>query len=226
LEDLEEYIEKTEDVQLGMMVDIVKEYGNKIPQLLKTIKNKHLPNEEKHKAKIIFSTVHRCKGMEYDEVELVNDFITEKKIEKLLADYKKEELDISKINEEINLLYVAVTRAKYKLKIPETLLPKGFEPSPNIELIEVLRREVENTGYFPDEEYTSSKYIGNQKSKPSSSEANIRKRWSAKLDEELHFLFGKGKSIKDISFLLGRTENAVRARIKKLELRKAMMEED
>jgi len=35
IEELEEYIKKTEDVQLGMMVEIVKEYGIKIPSIIK-----------------------------------------------------------------------------------------------------------------------------------------------------------------------------------------------
>jgi len=224
IEDLENYIEKTEDVQLGMMVGIVKEYGNEIPQLLKTLKDKHLSNEDKHKAKMVFSTVHRCKGMEYDEVELVNDFINEKRIEKLVADYKKEKLDLSKINEEINLLYVAVTRAKYKLKIPESLLPKDFMPSLNIELIKVVKEQDETECYFEEEmlmDYTPSK-----KQSITPEEPIIIRRWSSKLDEELQYLFNKGKSIKDIAIHLGRTENAVRARISKLQLRKAMLEED
>ncbi|MBK6643171.1 MAG: hypothetical protein IPG39_19010 [Bacteroidetes bacterium] len=80
MNDLETYIEKTEDKQLGMMVEIVKEYGNEIPGILKNIKSKHVENADKHKAQLIFSTVHRCKGMEYDAIDLVNDFITEEKL--------------------------------------------------------------------------------------------------------------------------------------------------
>jgi F-box protein, helicase, 18 len=76
--ELEEYVENTEDMQLGMMVELVKKYENDIPHLLQTIRDKHLSNEQKEKAEIIFSTVHRCKGMEYDEVELAPDFINEK----------------------------------------------------------------------------------------------------------------------------------------------------
>ena len=37
--ELVDYIEKTEDVQLSMMVEIVKEYGNKIPNIIKAIKS-------------------------------------------------------------------------------------------------------------------------------------------------------------------------------------------
>jgi len=36
--ELDEYIEKTEDVQLKMMMEIVMEYGNEIPEIIKEIK--------------------------------------------------------------------------------------------------------------------------------------------------------------------------------------------
>lgn len=40
----------------------------------------------------LFFPVHRCKGMEYDVVHIVNDFITEDKLEKLSDDSKGDEL--------------------------------------------------------------------------------------------------------------------------------------
>jgi superfamily I DNA/RNA helicase len=116
--ELEDYVKKTEDVQLGMMVEIVKEYGNKIPGIIKSIKDKHVPNDEKEKAEMVFSTVHRCKGMEYDSIQLVNDFVTEEKLNKLKEESKEGELNVAKLNEEINLLYVAITRAKNTIHIP------------------------------------------------------------------------------------------------------------
>jgi len=53
-------------------------------------------------------------------------------------EYKKEgEYDIAKLNEEINLLYVAVTRTKKKLHIPKTLMPKNFPKSPLMTIVKV-----------------------------------------------------------------------------------------
>ena len=53
-------------------------------------------------------------------------------------DENKRPVDITKINEEINLLYVAVTRAKHKLLIPETLVPADFAPKTSfIEIIKI-----------------------------------------------------------------------------------------
>ena len=139
--ELEDYIDKTEDVQLGMMVEIVREYGNEIPGIIKAIKDKHVENDEKEKAEMIFSTVHRCKGMEYDAIHLVNDFITEEKLEKLKEDKKKGEVNMAKLNEEINLLYVAVTRTKNSIHIPEALIPNEFPRSSQIHVIRVISKE-------------------------------------------------------------------------------------
>jgi len=72
---------------------------------------------------MIFSTVHKCKGMEYDEITLMDDFINEDKIKKLVEKFGIKKLNIKQLNEEINLLYVAVTRTKNRLNIPSDLLP-------------------------------------------------------------------------------------------------------
>lgn len=125
--DLEEYIDKTEDAELGLMVEIVKKYHGNLPDYIRQIKEAHVENHEKDKAGMIFSTVHRSKGLEYDEVTLVNDFITEDKIIKLVKEIGFNTLIKDKLAEEINLLYVAVTRTKNRLNIPEELLPKSLK---------------------------------------------------------------------------------------------------
>ncbi len=145
LEELEEYIDKTEDRGLAMMVEVVKKYGARLPAIIKKLKDAHVPDGERHTAEYIFSTVHRAKGMEYDTVELAPDFISEKGIEK-----EKEEaavLDVPRICEEINLLYVAVTRAKKKLVIPDFLRPKAFPDCGCIEWVKKSNdKNVANTG--------------------------------------------------------------------------------
>ena len=53
LKELEDYIEKTEDVQLGIMVDIVKEFGNEIPAKIRALKDRHVPKlNSKNKSEI------------------------------------------------------------------------------------------------------------------------------------------------------------------------------
>jgi len=222
LEELEDYIDKTEDVQLGMMVDIVKEYGNEIPGIIKNIKDKHVDNDNKEKAEMIFSTVHRCKGMEYDTIQLVNDFITEKKIEKLKEDKEAIAISAPKLNEEINLLYVAITRTKNSIHIPEGLMPAAFPASPHIHVMKVLSEEVKKTVDAKDK---LSKYRvkGNDDKGHKVSEARTEYKgayqpWTPALDNELTEMYCNGISIKDMSKHFGRTKSAIASRVKKLQL--------
>ncbi|SHG05422.1 UvrD-like helicase C-terminal domain-containing protein [Mariniphaga anaerophila] len=121
--DLIYYSKKTEDNELNMLINLVIRYKGKLPALINGLKEIHLTNSQKNNADMIYSTVHKCKGMEYDEVIIADDFMTEKSI----VDFYKENnerYNRNKLNEEINLLYVAVTRAKNKVHIPDELIPK------------------------------------------------------------------------------------------------------
>jgi superfamily I DNA/RNA helicase len=226
MEDLEEYIENTEDVQLSMMVEIVNKYGNEIPNILKELKEKHLDAADKHKAEIVFSTVHRAKGMEYDEVELVNDFINEKRLDRQLKD-EKEAPDLSKLNEEINLLYVAITRTKNKLSIPFVLVPDGISESANIEFV-----------YDDEEEEVETKPVKSSKKLVSYPKAKEKpalvkaftvdekretykaayRPWTKELDDELSDLYFSGKKLNVIAEHFGRTKGAILSRLAKLEI--------
>lgn len=213
LEDLEDYIKKTEDVQLGLMIEIVKEYGNEIPNILKKIKSKHVGDNEKEKAEMIFSTVHRCKGMEYDAIQIVNDFITEEKIEKLKAEGKLNNDGFAKTNEEINLLYVAITRTKNSIHIPETLLPEAFSVCSQIHVLRVESEEEKSERQLKDandKSYSVEEVRKNHK--------GAYRPWTTELDDELTILFCEGVNIRDISTHFERTKGAIRSRIKKLEL--------
>jgi len=214
LEDLEEYIDKTEDMQLGMMVELVREYGNEIPEYIKKLKEKHVENTDRDKANIIFSTVHRCKGMEYDSVQLVNDFLTEDKLKKLAQQKDLPDLIKQKLNEEINLLYVAVTRTQNKLFIEEELLPENWPKNQQIVLLK--RKEEESEASIKDlqlNSFTEKAYdIEEIRKKHKSAYAP----WNDELDRELKFMFEEGLSTKDLANHFGRTKGAIRARIQKL----------
>lgn len=223
LEEIEEYIEKTEDVQLGMMVGIVKEYGNKIPEIIKAIKEKHIDNDNKENAEMIFSTVHRSKGMEYDAVEIVNDFIYEDKLKKITSN-PKIAIDFSKLNEEINLLYVAITRTKNKINIPETLMPAHFPETPQICVLETAsEEELSETTKFPTIQLERSSNGGAAEKAYSVEEIRMRhkdayKPWNQNMDDELTVMYCEGENLKDLANYFGRTKGAIRSRIKKLEL--------
>ncbi|SMG17596.1 Superfamily I DNA or RNA helicase [Marivirga sericea] len=214
LEDLEEYIDKTEDMQLGMMVELVREYGNEIPKFIKQLKEKHVENQDRDKANIIFSTVHRCKGMEYDSVQLVNDFLTEEKLKKISQQKKIPNLIKQKLKEEINLLYVAITRTKNKLYIDEELIPENWEE--NRQIILLKRKEEEYGAAIKDLNLHNFE-------KRTFNNADIKKKqnsayspWNDELDRELQFMFEEGLSTMDLANHFGRTKGAIRARIQKL----------
>jgi len=229
IEELEDYIEKTGDVQLGMMVEIVKEYGNQIPSLIQTLKSKHTGDEDRHKAEMVFSTVHRCKGMEYSSIELVADFATEGGLEKAKEIGKKEgDFNAARWNEEINLLYVALTRTRSYIRLPESLLPKDFPPSPLIQLVKTKKQEEKkDTSTTPS--LTSS--FGKSWSKagttngkaPAKTFTELRrsfkealKPWTRTCDEELLELFRQELSIYDIARQMERQPSAVQSRLRKL----------
>jgi superfamily I DNA/RNA helicase len=186
------------------MIEIVKKYGNRIPGILKDIKDLHVDKDEKEKAEIIFSTVHRCKGMEYDEVEIVNDFLTEERLKKIVEG--EEPFDEIKLNEEINLLYVAITRTKNRLYIPETLMPDGHTGSKNIIVTQVETNEskiIKKTDFSSFKKKTNTKAF---------------QKWTEESDDLLTELYSEGLSISKIANSLGRSPSSIAARINKLRL--------
>ncbi|HUC82501.1 MAG TPA: UvrD-helicase domain-containing protein [Flavisolibacter sp.] len=210
MDELEDYIEKTEDVQLGMMVEIVKEYGNEIPRLIKELKNKHVGDNEKEKAEMIFSTVHRCKGMEYDWVNLAADFITEARLQKLKEEKEELTKNVVRWNEEINLLYVAITRAKSLLHIPESLLPKDFPESKHIH---VTRKEKDSTAVSAAG-YSTKKETGYHETLLAYKNAGAF--WTEERDDELRRLFHQGTSIGAIAKRFGTKPGIIFSRLQKI----------
>ncbi len=215
LEELEEYVEQTEDKQLSMMIELVRQYGNTIPGMIKAIKEKHVEYNDKAKAEIVFSTVHRCKGMEYDAVLLADDFVTEEKIRRLREDKNAQQGQFNRMIEEINLLYVAITRAKVGLYIPETLVPKHFPASPQLFLIPTPNNSTEKTKVSKDYQKKNTA-INPVNTKKNTQAAN--QSWTVELDNELTIMYSDGYSPSDLSTHFGRSRTAISMRIKKLGL--------
>lgn len=197
MQELEDYIDNTGDAQLRMLVDLVEEYGKKIPGYIKKLKEGHLPHNDKHKADMIFSTVHRCKGIEYDEVTLAADFITEDKIAGMMA-RRDADIDVQRLAEEVNLLYVAVTRTKGNLNIPEELLGGNKEKEEK----KPAKSFIKNTG----KSHTYQAAPNGKGPTP----------WKNSEDIRLLRMFGDGKPVAELARFFGRTPVEIVRRIKYL----------
>jgi F-box protein 18 (helicase) len=206
LEDLEDYTKQTEDVQLGLMVEIIKKYGNRVPEILKEIKAKHIKTDNKEDAEVIFSTVHRSKGMEYDAVKLAHDFIDKDKIQYLQDEFEGQLANT--IIEEINLLYVAITRTKNLLHIPENFLPENFEGAECVIQIPAKKQETE--------QIDANSELGLQIIKK---HPNSFQPWLSDQDEMIRKSLRDGLTIKAISINLQRSTNAIRSRMKVLVIK-------
>ncbi|MGE5429524.1 MAG: UvrD-helicase domain-containing protein [Syntrophomonadaceae bacterium] len=209
IEELKEYAEQSEEAELLMLIDIVEEYGKELPRLIKLLKEKHLPDSERHKADMIFSTVHRCKGMEYDEVTLEKDFISEETIKKAIRKEGIKNIDAAGLAEEINLLYVAITRTKTRLKIPEELLSQQDRETLLSSEKHFLIPAREAPGRYPSNVSKSILF-----KKPASSHV----RWTREMDMELEKRIGRNVPMKFIAEHFGATKKAVRKRLGELDL--------
>ncbi|KAM3924349.1 F-box DNA helicase 1 isoform 2-T2 [Leptodactylus fuscus] len=114
---LKAYAVSAEDRELEAKISVVEKYNRRIPELVKKIEMCHTPHTAN--ADYILGTVHKAKGMEFDTVEVTDDFV------KLpCARHNLERLPIPFVvsaEDEWNLLYVAVTRAKKHLTITKSI---------------------------------------------------------------------------------------------------------
>ena len=94
----QEVAKATKDPEMSRAIKIIGSYDS-LPDLLTLLRLNTV--KEEFGADITVSTAHRCKGLEWDNVQLYDDF----------PDVLDPELDITTRDDEINLLYVASTRA-------------------------------------------------------------------------------------------------------------------
>lgn len=103
--------EHTQDKEMIFLKKIVDKYHGKIELLFNNIKNNTV---DIRSADIILTTAHKSKGLEFNNVFLCNDF----------SIFIDEQGEINMRNwreEEMNILYVAATRAIHKLRPNPTL---------------------------------------------------------------------------------------------------------
>lgn len=125
ISDLKEYIKSSEDNELKVSFNMQQRYKGGL-YVLKKIADKYFKNQKG--INTILTTAHTSKGLEWDKIILVNDFpniqtlLKNAKInnvKELLYEAKKNNINAIQIIQEINLYYVAITRARYDIKYQE-----------------------------------------------------------------------------------------------------------
>ncbi|XP_027526026.1 F-box DNA helicase 1 [Corapipo altera] len=115
---LKEYAEHVDDRDLAVKIFIVEKYRERIPELVQRIERSHVSQESL--ADYLIGTVHQAKGLEFDTVLVADDFV--KAPCGSDASQRRTNLAIGAVPEdEWNLLYVAVTRAKKCLLLSKSL---------------------------------------------------------------------------------------------------------
>ncbi len=108
-EDLKDYAKATEDWEIMGVCRVVEEYGKRTPKLVEKITDAAV---DMHKAKILLTTGHKAKGLEWENVHITSDFPD------LVED--GEIIEPSSLEpDEFNLIYVAVTRSMGGLRFQQ-----------------------------------------------------------------------------------------------------------
>ncbi|XP_029350901.1 F-box DNA helicase 1 isoform X2 [Echeneis naucrates] len=115
---LKTYVTQTEDLELLAKLSIVEKYGNRIPELVTRLKDS--AENDLRKADFIVGTVHKSKGLEFDAVMVSDDF-TEVPCSRHNVHHHPTFSFDNIPDDEWNLLYVAVTRARTSLIIPKSI---------------------------------------------------------------------------------------------------------
>lgn len=125
-EQLNEFVKETEDIDLSCAINVINIYSKKLeaqdmyfPDAIDEI-YAHVV-KEKERADLCFCTAHKSKGLTFTEsVFIESDFINLKDTTNSLCSCTNErdlKMVLTQISQDINLLYVALTRAKGNLYV-------------------------------------------------------------------------------------------------------------
>lgn len=141
--DLQEFAEAFQDKELLSIKSLVEEYGGRLPQILEDVVRRATRIET---ARIIVGTFHSTKGLEFDQVKIGDATMVHPGSDKWDEMSEEEKID------EINLIYVAVTRVKRVLELSPGVVEfmKRSNGSPDVfrPEVEAFIKKFEDGGFF------------------------------------------------------------------------------
>lgn len=102
-----DFSERFADRELAFARRLVEQYQDRLPGALASLRSRHVEHEED--ALLVLSTAHKAKGREFDKVRLGEGFVGPE-------DPSWGEMSENAREAELNLLYVALTRARHTLQ--------------------------------------------------------------------------------------------------------------
>lgn len=115
---LSDFVSETEDPEYRVLVNLVDKYGDRLRGLLASVRARAVERPEQ--ADIILTTAHKSKGLEWSRVILADDFPDYPELMEMRQEAP------ATFEAELNLIYVAATRAREQLQLPEGLFPDGY----------------------------------------------------------------------------------------------------
>lgn len=222
LDELTDYADQTGDKELQLLIELVETYGEELFDIMADLKRRQVPEQQRHTAQLYFSTVHRCKGLEYDLVDLAPDFISTEDVLKfhlrrLTPDPPTPGEEV-RFREQVNLLYVAVTRTRYRLWLPQESVPPGYA-MPVGEQAELVGYPGLGNTYLtvPAVLRAPVADAGRARAAPARL-AREGAPWTMQEEQTLTIGFCQDESIQQLAAKLARTQQEVKSRIEFLDL--------
>lgn len=205
-----EHAERFEDRELIFARRIVEQYREGFPAAIASLRARHVEHEDD--AQIIFSTAHKAKGREFGLVTLGPGFVSP-------LDEEWAKMSPAAREAELNLLYVALTRAKLGLEPCQAVLdcvaiqrglarpaengrPAVQAPAARLVEIRVVRPDLKVPDPVPEP------IVAPQPPAPA-----LAQPWSREEDDQATQMDDQGFPAEDIAEWLGRPAAAVAVRI-------------
>lgn len=109
---MEVFAEEAEDAETKILTKITKKYTSSIPALIDEITSKAVSDERR--SDVTLTTAHKSKGLEFDQVVLTDDYT------EFFDENGQIKEDLK--DEEVNICYVAATRAQRAIEINDKLV--------------------------------------------------------------------------------------------------------